>query len=30
MKTPDWYEVPASIACIAALTVIALIVVGIW
>jgi hypothetical protein len=30
MKVPDWYALPASIACIAALILIALIVVGAW
>jgi hypothetical protein len=30
MNKPDWYVVPASIACVGALTVIFLIVVGAW
>jgi hypothetical protein len=30
MNKPDWYLAPASIACVAALTVIVLIVVGAW
>jgi len=30
MNTPDWYVVPASIASVAALSVIILIVVGAW
>ena len=30
MNTPDWYAVPAGIACVAALIVIALISVGAW
>jgi hypothetical protein len=30
MNAPDWYAIPASIACMAAFIVIALIVVGAW
>jgi hypothetical protein len=30
MKVPDWYGLPAGIACIAALILIALIVDGAW
>jgi hypothetical protein len=30
MNVPDWHAVPASIACIAAFTLIALIVLGAW
>jgi hypothetical protein len=30
MNTPEWYGVPATIAYVAALVVIALIVVGAW
>lgn len=30
MNTPEWYTVPATIACVAAVAVIVLIVVGAW
>ena len=30
MKVPGWHALPASIACIAAFILIALIVVGAW
>jgi hypothetical protein len=30
MNTPEWKTVPTTIACVAALTIIGLIVVGAW
>jgi hypothetical protein len=30
MNTPEWYTVPVTIACVAVLTIIALMVLGAW
>jgi hypothetical protein len=30
MNKPDWYTLPVAIACIAAVTIICFIVIGVW